>query len=149
MADKKVGWGHCIVKETATQAGTPTSFEDIVEGSTSLSVEEGELQEAKIEGGENEATRRKPDKYTLEFDRRIGSASDVSVGDIDFVDDIYSVEVEPELVGAMCVTLSNCSRHITLSFDSTDGLKAHYTYQTKGKYENGSLTDITISAKAS
>lgn len=137
---KIIGWGKCGIK-----IGTADPMEDIVDGSTALSVEEGEEMEALIEGGEAEARKNKPDKYVLEFERRIGDASDVTPG---FTEDAGSVQVIPESVGAIGVTLTGCSKRINLSFDSTDGLKAHYTFKTKGAHDSsGALTDITLQAK--
>ena len=145
---KVIGWGKCTAKHTPSGTGaTATTYEDIVDGSTSLSVEEGQEQEALIEGGEAEARRKQPDKYIIEFDRRIGSASEVTPG---FTDDAGTIEIEPEMVGAIGVTLTGVSQYISLSFDSTDGLKAHYQYKTKGATDaNGALTDIELAAKAS
>ena len=72
MAEQKIiGWGKCSVKNGAN------THSDIVQGSTSLSVEEGAEQEALIEGGEAEARKQEPDKYTLTYNRRIGSESEV------------------------------------------------------------------------
>lgn len=145
---KILGWGKCSAIHTPSgQGASATTYADIVEGSTSLSVEEGNEQEALIEGGSAEARKKQPDKYILDFERRIGSASEVTPG---FTDDAGSVEVEPELVGAIGVTLTGVSLYITLSFDSTDGLKAHYQFKTKGATgANGALTDITLAAKGS
>lgn len=147
VTEKIIGWGKC--KATITPAGesaTPVVHEDIVDGSTALSVEEGEEQEALIEGGEAEARRKKPDKYILEYDRRIGTASEVTPG---FTPDAGVVKIEPPTTGAIGVTLTGVSRYISLSFDSTDGLKAHYQYKTKGATDaNGALTDVTLAAKA-
>lgn len=146
MATKKiVGWGHNEAKHTPV-SGTAVTHSDIIDGSTALSVEEGDEQEALIEGGEAEARRKQPDKYILDYERRIGSASDVTPG---FTEDAGSIEVIPEKVGAIGVTLTGVSLYISLSFDTTDGLKAHYQYKTKGATDaNGALTDITMQAKA-
>ena len=146
MAAKKIiGWGHNNAKHTPTN-GTAVTHEDIIDGSTSLSVEEGEEQEALIEGGEAEARRKRPDKYILDYERRIGSANEVTPG---FIEDAGSIEVIPEAVGAIGVTLTGVSLYISLAFDSTDGLKVHYQYKTKGATDaNGNLTDVTMQAKA-
>ena len=139
--NKIIGWGKCAIK-----MGSADPKEDIVEGSTSLSVEEGEEVEATIEGGEAEARKTKPDKYILEFERRIGDASEVTPG---FVENGGDVEVIPENVGAIGVKLTGCSKRINLSFDSTDGLKAHYTFKTKGAHDaSGALTDVILAAKS-
>lgn len=135
MAEQKVlGWGKNSIK-----AGENT-YSDIVQGSTSLSVEEGQEQEALIEGGEAEGRKQEPDKYTLTFNRRLGSKNEVEVG---FVENAGDVEVIPENQGAVGVKLTGCSRRINVQFDSTDGLVAVYTYKTKGAHDaNGKLTDV-------
>ena len=144
---KVIGWGKCTATHTPSGTGaTAKDYDDIVEGSTSLSVEEGQEQEALIEGGEAEARKKQPDKYIIEFERRIGNAADVTPG---FTDDAGTIEIEPELVGAIGVTLTGVSLYISVSFDTTDGLKAHYTFKTKGATSGGALTDITFAAKAS
>ena len=147
-ATKVIGWGKCKAKHTpAGENATATEHSDIVEGSTALSVEEGTEQEALIEGGEAEARKKQPDKYVLDYERRIGSASEVTPG---FTEDAGTIEIEPEQTGAVGVTLTGVSLYISLSFDSTDGLKAHYKYKTKGATDaNGALTDIELAAKAS
>ena len=147
MSQKIIGWGKCQAKHTPSgQGATAVTHNDIVEGSTALSVEEGEEQEALIEGGEAEARKRKPDKYILEYERRIGTAAEVTPG---FTEDAGSVEIEPESTGAIGVSLTGVSLYISLSFDSTDGLKAHYTYKTKGATDdNGALTNISLAAKS-
>ena len=139
MATTKVlGWGKCAVG----------SFNDIVENSASLSVEEGEEQEALIEGGEAEGRKKAPDKYILTYNRRIGDVSEVN-GQLGFTEDGGDVTVTPELVGAIGCTLKNASKHVSVKFDTTDGLVAVYTHKTKGATDaNGKLTDITFAAKA-
>lgn len=142
MAEQKIiGWGKCSVKNGQT------THNDIVQGSTALSVEEGQETEALIEGGEAEARKREPDKYTLVYNRRIGSESEVEVG---FVENAGDAEVIPENDGAIGVTLKSCSRSISVKFDSTDGLVAVYTYKTKGAHDSsGKLTDIAFKKKGS
>ena len=136
MAEKKVlGWGKC-------SAG---GFDDIVEKSCVLSVEEGQEQEATIEGGSAEGRKKAPDKYKLTFNRRIGDASEVEVG---FTEEVDNVVVVPENTGAIGCTLVKPSKHVAVKFDSTDGLVAVYTFKTKGTTDtNGKLTDITFQAK--
>lgn len=138
MAETKkiLGWGRCSID----------GHDDIVEGSTSLDIEEGEEQEANIEGGSAEGRKHAPDKYTLTYNRRIGSAAEVTVG---YTEDAGTVTVTPENVGAIGVTLKECSKHIAVKFDSTDGLVAVYTWKTKGQTDTaGNLTDIEFTAKA-
>jgi len=147
MPTKVIGWGKCSAVHTPSGTNpTAVTYADIVEGSCQLSVEEGQEQEALIEGGTAEARRKQPDKYILEFDRRIGTAAEATPG---FTEDAGSVQIDPELVGAIGVTLTGVSLYKSVAFDSTDGLKQHYVFKTKGATTAGALTDITFAAKAS
>lgn len=140
MAVKKiVGWGKCSAKETPV-SGTAVTYNDIKEGSASLSVEEGDVTEALIEGGEAEAIKSQADKYILEYDRRIANAAQVTPG---FVENAGNIEVLPPANGAVGIKLTGVCRKITLKFDSTDGLVAHYWYKTGGVVDaNGNVTDV-------
>ena len=110
-----------------------------------MSVEEGQEQEATIEGGSAEGRKKAPDKYTLTFNRRIGDASEVELG---FTEEVDNAVVVPENTGAIGCTLVKPSKHVAVKFDSTDGLVAVYTFKTKGTTNtNGKLTDITFQAK--
>ena len=143
MAKKKkiLGWGECTGK-CKPVSGDPESYDDIVENSASLSVEEGEEQEANVEGGKAEGRKQAPDKYLIEFDRRIGDVDEVKVG---FVEDAGDCAIIPKNVGAVYAELKDCSRKITLKQDSTDGLVAHYLYKTKGSTDSeGNLDDVLI-----
>lgn len=140
MAVKKIiGWGKCSAKQTPV-SGDPTIWSDIKEGTASLSVEEGNVDEALIEGGEAEAIKSSADKYIIEFDRRIGAAADVTPG---FVENAGSIEIIPPTDGAIGIRLTGVCRKITLKGDSTDGLMAHYWYKTGGEQDsNGNITDV-------
>ncbi len=140
MATKVLGWGRCSIT-----AGEKT-WDDIVEGSTSLEVEEGDEVEATIEGGTAEGRKHNPDKYTLTANRRIGDTSEVNLG---YTETVASVKVEPEAVGAIGVTLTNPSQHVAVKFDSTDGLVAVYTWKTKAATNaDGSISDVSFATKA-
>lgn len=136
MATRKVlGWGKCQVND----------HNDIVENSCQLSVEEGQEQNANIEGGESEGRKKAPDKYTLTYNRRIEDPTEVECG---YTEEFGDVTVTPEKVGAAGVELNGCSEHVAVKFDSTDGLVAVYTYKTKGACDaNGKLTDISFFTK--
>ena len=137
MADpvKVLGWGKCSCD----------GKDDIVDGSTDLSCEEGQEQEANIEGGSAEGRKKAPDKYILTYHRRVGSAAEVQCG---YTENAGSVTVTPELTGAICCTLTECSKHVSVKFDSKDGLVEVTKWKTKGAVDaNGLLTDITFAAK--
>ena len=86
---KVMGWKKCTV------VMGETTYNDIKEGTTSLSVEEGQETEATIEGGEAEGRHKDPDKYVLTIERRIGS-EEVKPG---FIEDAGDVEVKPSRKG--------------------------------------------------
>lgn len=140
MAVKKiVGWGKCSAKETPV-SGNAVTYSDIKEGSASLSVEEGSVEEALVEGGEAEAIKSQADKYIVEYDRRIADASQVTPG---FVENAGTIEILPPANGAVGIKLIGVCRKITLKFDATDGLVAHYWYKTGGVVDaNGNITDV-------
>lgn len=137
---KVMGW-----KDNEVVVGTGETavvYDDIKQGSTSLDREEGQTEEALIESGEAEGVYKAPDKYILKFDRRIDTTEEVTPG---FKDEGEDVEVKPKRKGARTVKLTGCSRTISVNYDTTDGVVAHYEYKTKGAVdENGNLTDIII-----
>lgn len=133
---KIMGWKDCEIE-------TPDNIlDDIKQGSTSLSREEGQTTEAKVESGENEGVDKEPDKYILTCDRRIGPDEEVKPG---FKDNAGEVEVRPRRKGARSVMLTGVSQDISVKYDSTDGAVVTYTWKTKGAVdEDGNLTDISI-----
>ena len=132
---KVLGWGKCSCD----------GHDDIVEGSCQLSCEEGQEQEANIEGGSAEGRKKAPDKYILTYNRRVGTAAEIVPG---YTENAGDVTVTPELAGAICCTLTGCTKHVAAKFDSTDGLVEVTTWKTKGQVNaEGKLTDITFAAK--
>lgn len=137
MGKKKIlGWGECYAKTDSAV------FDDIVENSASLSVEEGQEQEANTTGGKTEGRKQTPDKYIIEYDRRVGSKSEVQVG---YTEDAGSIGIIPKNAGAVYAKLMGCSRKITLKQDEENGLVAHYLYKTKGSTDSaGNLDDVIL-----
>jgi len=142
MAVRKIlGWGECTSKFTPT-IGNAETHDDIVDGSASLSVEEGQEDEALVEGGRAEGRKQRPDKYIIEFDRRLADGDDFAPG---YEEDAGDIAIIPKNVGAVYAELKDCSCKKTLKQDSTDGLVGHYLYKTKGSTDsNGNLDDIEI-----
>ena len=137
MGKKKVlGWGECYAKTD------DKVYDDIVENSASLSVEEGQEQEATTEGGKVEGRKQTADKYIIEFDRRIGSKSEVQVG---YTEDAGNISIIPKNAGAVCGKLKGCSCKITVTQNSENGLVAHYLYKTKGSTDSeGNIDDFEL-----
>ena len=142
--EKVMGWkaNEVIV---GTGSGSKT-YDDIKQGSTSLEREEGQKEEALVESGEAEGVYKAPDRYIVSFDRRVDKTETVTPG---FSDKNVTVMVRPKKVGARSVTLTGCSEDISVKYDSTDGVVAHYEYKTKGAVdEDGNLTDISVDTVA-
>jgi hypothetical protein len=139
---KILGWGECTSKFTPASGGSAETHDDIVINSASLSVEEGQEDEAQVEGGRAEGRKVQPDKYIIEFDRRLGSTSEFTPG---YEENAGDIAIIPKNVGAVYAELKNCSCKKTLKQGSTDGLVGHYLYKTKGSTDsNGDLDDIEI-----
>lgn len=137
---KIVGWGanHVVDSELGV-------YNDIAMNSSSVSVEEGQEQEAQIEGGAAESRKKDPDKYILVANRRIENESEVQ-DILGFTESIDYVADYPDNGGAG-VKLLNPSRHVAIKQDATDGLVAVYTYKTKGQTNAaGKLTDVILGA---
>lgn len=135
-----MGWKDCEV-----ECGD-NIYDDIMQGTTNLSREEGQVQEAPIESGESEGTYKEPDKYILEIKRRIGPEETVTPG---FTDGIAKVEVRPRKTGARTVELNNVSQDISVEYGSDNGAVAVYRWKTKGAVDtDGNLTDISVGTVA-
>lgn len=133
---KIMGWKECEVKQG------DTIYDDIKQGTTSLSREEGQMTESKLEGGEVEGSDKEPDKYILTIERTIGPDEEVKPG---YKGNVGDVEVMPKKKGARTVKLTGVSQDVSVKFDSNGGAVASYTWKTKGKVdEDGNLTDISI-----
>lgn len=143
MADKTrtkvtkiMGWKDCEVEQG------DTIYDDIKQGTTSLSREEGQEEESNLESGEAEGRYKAPDKYILEIKRTIGPNEQVKPG---FKDNVGDVEVRPTKKGARTVKLTGVSQDISVEYDSTGGAVEVLRWKTKGAVdEEGNLTDITI-----
>ena len=143
MAEKKrtkvtkiMGWKDCEVEQG------DTIYNDIKQGTTSLSREEGKEEESNLESGEAEGRYKDPDKYILEIKRTIGPDEDVKPG---FKDNVGDVEVRPTRKGARTVKLSGVSQDISIEYDSNGGAVEVIRWKTRGAVDaDGNLTDISI-----
>lgn len=143
MAEKKrtkvvkiMGWKDCEVEQG------DTIYDDIKQGTTSLSREEGQEEEANLESGEAEGRYKAPDKYILEIKRTIGPEEDVKPG---FKENVGDVEVKPKKKGARTVKLMGVSQDVSLEYDSNGGAVVVLRWKTKGAVdEDGNLTDIEV-----
>ena len=93
----KIAWGKN--KLTLTPLGvlnaTAIEFTNIADGTTQLTTEKGDKQEALIEGGEAEAVKYKKSKYSVEWQYRLGSNRNWPLDGTDgVIDGEYKLEVE-------------------------------------------------------
>ena len=117
-------WGKCVV---GFKVGSTAYTEEPKIDSTKLNVAEGNVQEAKIEGGETIAIRRDNDSYTLEWDTYIHPAnvdkykSRIAEPNVNITD----LAVTPANKEALSIKAPAASLHSTFSFDSQGGLLIH------------------------
>lgn len=120
----ELSWGKCGV---GFKVGSTAYSEEPKLDSTKLNVAEGNVQEAKIEGGETIALRRDSDTYTLEWDIYIHSANvdkykaRIAEPNVN-VTDLAVTPANPE---ALSIKAPAASLHSTFSFDSQGGLLIH------------------------
>ena len=136
MIRKILGWGECVAKHGSTV------YDDIVDKSASLSVDEGDETEALVEGGKAEGRKQTADKYIIEFDRRLGDETDFKPG---YIENAGEIGIIPKNVGAVYAELKGCSLKKTLKQNTDDGLVAHYLYKTKGSTDSeGDIDDVEV-----
>lgn len=108
---------------------------EIVEESTSLETEDGDVMEALVEGGSREDVKYKDSTYTLSFnvrktDKRTMPFESVIDWNTGNVDGEYKIEVVPEIKGTWGVQLTKCKVKVKPTFSSTEGLIYEYTCES-------------------
>ena len=117
-------WGKCTV---GYKIGSSAQTEEPKLDSTKLNVAEGNVQEAKIEGGETIALRRDSDTYTLDWDVYIHPdnvdkyKSRIAEPNVDVTD----LSVTPANKEALSIKAPTASLHSTFSFDTQGGILMH------------------------
>ena len=117
-------WGKCIV---GYKVGSVAQTEEPKADSTKLNVAEGNVQEAKVEGGETIAIRRDSDSYTLEWDTYIHPANAdkykarIAEPNVNITD----LTVTPANKEALSIKAPTASLHSTFSFDTQGGILMH------------------------
>lgn len=128
-----LAWGKPTIKvKKLGSNGEPTGSWIAVhtpeKDTTKLTVTKGEKQEAKIEGGENEAVRYTSNNYALEFTVRSVDGRDDWVADVDgIVSGEYLVALQPENAKMKGIQLDRCVISVEDSFDTNEGFKKKYT----------------------
>lgn len=137
MAEVKMKWGKPKIEAIklvngAIPTGTGITWiqlENPKDGTTTLSVTEGNKQEAITEGGEVIATRKHANKYTLKttlFDTGGTKPIEDTNG---VVDGEYAVRITPEAVGAKGRLIERASVSLMETYTPTDGVLWEYTFE--------------------
>lgn len=143
----ELSWGKCGV---GFKVGSTAYSEEPKLDSTKLNVAEGNVQEAKIEGGETIALRRDSDTYTLEWDIYIHPANvdkykaRIAEPNVN-VTDLAVTPANPE---ALSIKVPAASLHSTFTYDSQGGLLVH-NKATFVKSGNSALFDLAKAATSS
>ena len=139
---KKLKWGKMTVEVAKITDGVTGSFTTLmtpVKGTFALDVEEGEKQEAFIEGGERIAMRKDKNKYSFEFDMFISKDIPKPIPDVDgLIEDEYAIRVTPEDPTLEGFIMDRAAVSVGETFTSEEGHKAKYTFDAL-KPETGAL----------
>lgn len=125
-------WGKPKIQVSKLNAsGDPTNWIDVPTpalDTTQMDVQEGETVEAKIEGGEVEASRKAPNSYTLKFDIRATDNRADFVEDVDgVIEGEYALRLQPENPTLKGIVMDTCVLSVTEKFSTKDGLIRSYT----------------------
>lgn len=125
----KISWGKCkiLIKDLDEPGANWQKIPTPVKDSTTLEIEEGETQEAEIEGGEVEDEKRAKNKSTLTFEIRAAKNRHLIVADNDgVISHNYAIAVIPEDEDAPGILIDRGSMHATPSFTCAEGIKRSY-----------------------
>ncbi|MBR6250123.1 MAG: hypothetical protein IKR17_02880 [Bacteroidales bacterium] len=128
-----ISWGKPKIWYAPLSSGTPGTWKAAptpAEGTTTLTITKGDKKEAKIEGGEVEATRYSANTAALEFTYR-GSATQ---GKLDGVTDVngviqgeYAIKLQPEDATAPGLYIPRGVLSLEPSYTAEDGIQYKYT----------------------
>lgn len=128
-----LSWGVCKIwiGKLGADGSAPTSWVAVptpVEGSTQLTTSKGDKQEAKVEGGENEAVKYKKNTYTLEFEIRAAKGrSKIAEDDDGVIDGEYALILQPEDETVEGIKIDRGTLSMEPTYSSEEGTKWKYT----------------------
>ncbi|MDR0659094.1 MAG: BACON domain-containing protein [Mediterranea sp.] len=133
MAGSKLKWGKMTVEIAPVTAGVIGVYAPVytpVQGSFTLTVEEGNKLEAFIEGGERIDVRKDANKYSFEFQVHIGEGLTKPIADVDgIIAGEYAIRVTPENSTLEGFLMERAAVSVTESFTSEEGHRASYTFE--------------------
>ena len=126
----KLSWGKPTIliqdeeEISAPWQNIPTPVKD----STTLEVEEGEEQEALVEGGEAEDSKREKNKSTLKFEIRAAKDRHLIVADNDgVIAHHHRIAIIPEDDNAPGLLIDKGAMHATPAYTCAEGIRRTYT----------------------
>lgn len=133
----KLAWGKYkawVEFLTGANKGKTYELPTPIEDSLNLNPSKGEKMEAKIEGGEVEAAKYKPNTYNVELEIRKGNEDDGTVRTLPFeeengvINEEVKLIVQPEDATVEGFTISRCAVSSEDSFNAKDGAKWKLTF---------------------
>ena len=132
----QLGWGTPVISYakliTGGTAGAFTALPTPIDGTTSITYEDGASRDAVLEGGIIYATLRQPGKVTFKADYLIGGADDIKTwfgGTTEgYLPDEYAIKIEPQLTGAKKWQLNRVTLSVSQEYTpSGNGYILHVT----------------------
>lgn len=133
-----ISWGKPKIflgaKNSLTTANAFTKLDTPVEDSTSLTGQQGDKVEAKIEGGENEAVKIKANTYELKMNVRMAQGRTLPAVLLDansadgFTKNNIAVALQPEDASAPGFYCGECAVSIMETFTAADGAVWEITF---------------------
>ncbi|MBQ4394379.1 MAG: BACON domain-containing protein [Paludibacteraceae bacterium] len=125
----KISWGKptILLKDLDEPGSNWKKIPTPVEDSTVLEIEEGEVLEAKIEGGETEDEKHQRNKANLTMEIRAAKDRHLIARDNDgVINHHFAVAVIPEDNAAPGLLIDRASMHATPSYSCKEGIKRSY-----------------------
>ena len=120
------------VSTAGAQASSWTEMPEIVDNTTSLTTEDGEVTEAREEGGAIVDVKRDKSKFSLTFTifMKKGDTQPIADNDGVIIQD-YSVRLTPEDEACTGFVLDCCTVSVQKTFSSAEGYRQTYTFEAK------------------
>lgn len=125
----KISWGKpsIYIQDAEVPQAPWLKIPTPVKDSTTLEVEDGETQEAEVEGGELEDEKTGKNKSTLTFEIRAAKNRHLIVADDDgVISHHHRIAVIPEDPNAPGLLIDKGSMHATPSYTCAEGIKRSY-----------------------
>lgn len=127
----KISWGKpkILIKDLDVPGANWKEIPTPVEDSTTLEITEGDVLEAKIEGGGKEDEMHKANTANLNLEIRAAKNRHIIVRDKDgVIDHNHAVVVIPQDDKAPGILISRASLHATPSYTCAEGIKRMYKF---------------------